>query len=364
MAVLLTAGCRDGAAPTDAGGDDTATAVAPSPASTPAATGTGSVPGTGVADTVLPSPTISASPGTDLAGNGGAGGCGPAPLMPGVSQITVTGGGADHPVRVFVPSSFDGMPMPAVLNWHGLGSNGDDQAAYSGYEELAEEQGFLVVHPTGVAAAGGPTSWQLAPDAGVGRDDVAFAATLIDELVADWCAEPKRIYSTGMSNGGYFTTRLLCELSDRVAAGVSVAGLFHPDGCAPTRPVPLLAFHGTDDDVVPYEGGDSVLLGDDAVPPALAALFAQSIRVEYEEFVAANGCTLTAADTFIDSEIVIHTYEECDGGFAMALFEVTDGGHTWPGSPLRDVTDGLGYTTGRVEATRDGWVYMREFSLP
>ena len=51
--------------------------------------------------------------------------------------------------------------------------------------------------------------------------------------------------------------------------------------------------------------------------------------------------------------------------FVMALFEVRFGGHTWPGSPLREVLDdSLGFTTGRVEATRDGWVYMREFSLP
>lgn len=283
----------------------------------------------------------------------------------GVSEITVTGGGADHAVRVFVPSSFDGAALPTVLSWHGLGSNGAEQAAYSGYEDLAEEQGFMVVHPTGVGTgAAGVRSWQLADDASGDRDDVAFAATLIDELVAGWCAEPTRIYSTGMSNGGYFTTRLLCELSDRIAAGVSVAGLYHPADCTPTRPVPLLAFHGTDDRVVPYEGGESVLSGGD-VPPALAALFDQSIRDEFEEFVVDNGCEPAATDTFIDSEIVVHSYEGCDGGFVMALFEVRFGGHTWPGSPLRDVVgDALGFTTGRVEATRDGWVYMREFSVP
>jgi polyhydroxybutyrate depolymerase len=283
----------------------------------------------------------------------------------GVSRITVTGGGAEHAVRVFVPSSFDGTPLAAVLGWHGLGSNGDEQAALSGYEELADEQGFVVVHPTGVADPGsGITSWQLADDPAGGRDDVSFAEALIDELVARWCVDPTRIYATGMSNGGYFTTRLLCELGDRIAAGVAVAGLYHPDGCAPTRPVPLLAFHGTDDRVVPYGGGDSVLFGE-GVPPDLSAQFEQSIRSEYEQFVAGNGCTTAATDTFLDSEIVIHTYEGCDGGFVMALFEVRFGGHTWPGSPLRDVLDdSLGFTTGRVEATRDGWVYMRGFSLP
>ena len=150
-------------------------------------------------------------------------------LTMGVNEITFTGGGVAHPVRIFVPSVYAGAPLPVVIDWHGLGSNGPQQAMYSGYEAVAESEGFIVVHPTGVAdAAGGANSWQLFPAPGRQRDDLAFAGALIDELVANWCVDRARVYSTGMSNGGFFTARLICEMADRIAAGVSVAGTFHP----------------------------------------------------------------------------------------------------------------------------------------
>ena len=103
-------------------------------------------------------------------------------------------------------------------------------------EALAEAERFIAVHPTGVPAEGDTrNSWQLASSPGDGsRDDVAFADSLIDELIANWCADPDRIYSIGMSNGGFFTARLVCEMADRLAAAVSVAGLYHPDGCSPS----------------------------------------------------------------------------------------------------------------------------------
>ena len=188
-----------------------------------------------------------------------AAGCGT--LTPGVNETTQTAGGATHPVRVFVPSVYAGSRLPVVIDWHGLGSNGPRQAMYSGYESVAEAEGFIVVHPTGVAdVAGGPNSWQLFPDPGRERDDLAFAGALIDELVAKWCADPGRVYSTGMSNGGFFTARLICEMSDRIAAAVSVAGMYHPEGCYPARDVPYMAIHGTEDKVVPYGGGESTLM--------------------------------------------------------------------------------------------------------
>jgi polyhydroxybutyrate depolymerase len=290
----------------------------------------------------------------------GAGAC--AGATPGASDVVVARGGADHRVRIFVPSALSALPAPVVLNWHGLGSDGAQHARYSGYEELAEQQGFVAVHPTGVGDGGGPASWQLTPGPGA-RDDLAFADALIDELIANWCVDPGRIYSTGFSNGGFFTARLICERADRVAAAVSVSGLTHPDGCDPSRRVPYLAYHGTDDTVVPYDGGESVLLSGGSVPADLAAVLGQSIHAEFEEFAADAGCDPTPTDQYIGVEVIVSNYSGCGFG-TMAFFEVQGGGHTWPGSPLADTTGAqLGATTGIVEATRDGWAYMREFTL-
>ena len=283
----------------------------------------------------------------------------------GVTETTLVGGGAEHAVRFFVPSSFAGAPLPVVLDWHGLGSNGTEQAMYSDYEAVAEEQGFIVVHPTGVAdAPGGPNSWQLFPNIGGERDDLAFAGALIDELVANWCADPARVYSTGMSNGGFFTARLICDMSDRIAAAVSVAGMYHPETCSPERDVPYMAIHGTADEIVPFlGGGESRLAGADA-EPSRRVFFEQVIPAEFAEFAADAGCETKTTDTAVGEDVIRHEYVGCDGDVPMIFDEVHEGGHTWPSSRLASFTEGaLGYTTEDIDATRDGWAFMSRFTL-
>lgn len=314
----------------------------------------------GVADTTQPATTAPTAP--TAPGDSDTTQC--AALSPGVNETTLTAGGAAHPVRIFVPSSYAASPVPVVLDWHGLGSNGPDQAAYSDYESVADAEGFIVVHPTGVAdGAGGPNSWQLFPEPGGERDDLAFAGALIDELVANWCGDPMRIYSTGMSNGGFFTARLICEMSDRIAAAVSVAGTYHPEGCNPARDVPYIAIHGTEDMVVPYAGGDSVLMTEDS-PDEFRVFFEQVIPEEFDEFARDAGCEANT-NTDVGEDVVRHEYTGCDGDAPLIFFEVRGGGHTWPSSPLAALTAGsLGYTTDDIDATRDGWAFMSQYLLP
>jgi len=272
-------------------------------------------------------------------------------------------GGADHPVRVFVPSTFAGEPLPVVLNWHGLGSNGPEQAAYTGYETLAESAGFIVVHPTGVPVPGSAlNSWELADDEDPNRDDVAFASTLIDTLVAHWCADPTRVYSTGMSNGGFFTARLVCELADRIAAASSIAGTYHPDGCSPARDVPYLAFHGTADVVVPFAGGGhSVLLTND--DPIQRAFFEQVMPDEFAQFAADAACSPDPMVGHVGDEVIRYDYTGCAGDVPLTFFEITGGGHTWPNSPLAASTGMLGRTTDDIDATADSWAFFQQHTL-
>ena len=287
-----------------------------------------------------------------------------AELAAGIHELTVAAGGAEHSVRVFVPSGRSDERLPTVLNWHGLGSNGPDQARFTGYEELAEAEGFLVVHPTGVPGPGAPTnSWELTEQQDPGRDDLAFAGVLIDTLIAEWCADPNRVYSTGMSNGGYFTARLVCELGDRIAAASSIAGISHPEGCTPARPVPYLAFHGTADLVVPFDGsGQSVLLtGDD---PVARAFFEQVMPAEFAEFAADANCTPPTSGAPVGEDVIRYDYRGCSGDIVLTFYEITGGGHTWPNSPLADLVAGsLGYTTDTVDDTADSWAYFQQHTL-
>jgi polyhydroxybutyrate depolymerase len=233
----------------------------------------------------------------------------------------------------------------------------------TGYEGLAETEGFIAVHPTGVPGLrGGGNSWQLADGQDPTRDDLAFADTLMDTLVAEWCADPTRIYSTGMSNGGFFTARLVCERADRIAAAVSVAGTYHPDGCTPARSVPYLAYHGTADAVVPYNGGGQSVLntGND---PALRVFFEQVMPDEFGEFAADAGCSPEPTVTPVGQDVIRHDYGGCADGTPMTFFEVTGGGHTWPSSPIADAIAVLGYTTKDVDATIDGWAFLQQHAL-
>ena len=283
----------------------------------------------------------------------------------GATTLEVVGGGVTAGVRVFVPPATpgdDGL-LPAVLDWHGLGSDGGQQALLTGYDDLAAREGFVAVHPTGPRGLGGQRSWELAQLDVPDRDDIEFAGALIDRLVAEFCVDPGRVYSTGMSNGGFFTSRLVCELAGRIAAAVSVAGVTHPDDCEPSRPVPFLAFHGTADRIVPYAGGTSALaLG--PTTPEVEAFFDQVMPDEFAEFAADFGCDGVPVASTIGDEVTRFDYVECDGDVPLAFHEIEGGGHTWPGSALGPVLTGaLGRTTTDVDATADGWEFMSRFDL-
>ncbi len=284
-----------------------------------------------------------------------------------VSRITVDDGGTEVDVRVLKPTDFDGQPRPAVINWHGLGSSGTQQRLLTTYEVLAEREGFIAVHPTGAvtpALDGEETSsWELAQFDDPDRDDIEMARALIDRLVTEHCVDPNRIYSTGFSNGAFFTARLVCELADRIAAAVSVAGVSHPDDCQPVRPVPYLAYHGTADDVVPFDGGSSSLDEPDS-PPEVREFFDQVMPDEFAQFAADFGCRSDPDPSSISSSVTRYDYRDCRDDVALAFVEIDEGGHTWPNSPIGILLSrDLGATTRDVDATVDGWQFMSQFSL-
>ncbi|MBU1880316.1 MAG: hypothetical protein KJ734_15315, partial [Chloroflexi bacterium] len=219
----LTA-CEAGARPSDA------TVPAPSPAAT------------GVA---LPTPTT-----RPIAY--------PVPLTAQASPVSsqpgeLESGGQRRHYLLHVPPGYAAdQPAPLAINLHGLGSNAAQQEQISGMSRLADAKTFIVVYPE---ALGDPATWRV----GAGSPDVAFIRDLIQHLAGQYRIDPARIYATGISNGGGMANRLGCDMADVIAAIAPVSGayLFWQD-CQPGRPVPVLAFHGTADRIVPYEGGQGL----------------------------------------------------------------------------------------------------------
>jgi len=337
---------------------------APEPDPTPAPTSEPEPDPTEV-PTVEPEPEPEPEPESEPQGNTAlAGGCGSGAVA-GTTTETFAFEDRDRTFERVVPTSYDdSTPMPVVLNWHGLGSSGAEQLVFSDYASLAQTEGFIVIAPTGVPAPGDTrNSWELDPSQDPTRDDLAFANELLDIVIESLCVDETRVYTTGMSNGGYFSSVLVCEMSDRIAAAASIAALSHADDCDPARIVPYIGFHGTDDAVVPFAGGGESSLAPGEVVP----LFLLEIPAEFAEFAVAAGCDAEPAVTQESEHVTSYDYLGCADDVEMTFYEIADAGHTWPGSLISLAISqgaGLGVTTNEISASQTSWDFFEQYSLP
>src|SRR5581483_3273435 len=162
-------------------------------------------------------------------------------------------------------------------------------------------------------------------------DDVAFAHALIAELVKTARVDPARVYATGISNGGFFSTRLACELSEEIAAVASVAATM-PETllpvCHPLHPVSVLFMHGTDDRIVPMGGGPILRNRGRAVSLADAVNFWRRVDA------TAGGPKTSFPDQARDgTSIRCDAYTSGKEGSEVLVYVVEGGGHAWPGGP-------------------------------
>jgi polyhydroxybutyrate depolymerase len=254
---------------------------------------------------------------------------------------------------LFVPTTYDpATPTPLVINLHGFVQWPAHQMQISRWNDVAEEQGFLVVYPEGT---GFPRRWRAGGWRGDPTPDVRFIADLIDTLSRQYSLDPARIYANGLSNGGGMSYLLGCTLADRIAAVGGVAGAYaYPlDECRPSRPVPMIAFHGTADPIVPYLGGPS--RGTEAGLPVIPDWIADR--------AALNGCRSTPEALPTSSEVSGLRYTGCDQGAEVDFYTLEGGGHTWPGGePLPEWLTGP--TSQAIDATRVMWEFFSRFTLP
>ncbi|MFC8080309.1 ferulic acid esterase [Streptomyces sp. NPDC057307] len=274
----------------------------------------------------------------------------PAPQQPGTSQLrTVASGGLSRTYQLHLPAGYTPRhDWPVVLAFHGRGNTGAGTEEFSGLSNLPA----IVAYPNGVIGTGDGDrqAWQGAPYAAPGVDDVAFTGDLIDELNRTLCVDKRRVYATGKSNGAGFTGLLACRMADRIAAIAPVAGAFYPEtgeNCRPSRPVPVIDFHGTGDVTIPYAGDPE--RGLPALPDWTAA------------WADRNDCHARPRTRIIEPDITITRYSGCDRGADVTHVAVTDGGHTWPGE---DSYSGGGYATHTIEAHEVMWQFLRQYRTP
>jgi polyhydroxybutyrate depolymerase len=247
--------------------------------------------------------------------------CGADQLPAGDHPLSMMFGGVvrSYIARVPVRTNIS-EPRPLLLDIHGLTSNAAQESAYTA-GSAAEKAGYFLVFPEGLEA-----SWNAGDCCGGSAaknvDDVGYLVALVGEVARQLCVDKKRVYATGMSNGGFMSHRLACEAANVFAAVAPVAGMLGipPATCKPSRPVPVLHFHGKADAIVPYEGGGIV-----GVHPF------RSARASFEAWAKIDGCTGPPTNTFSGTATTCETYAQCNGGVEVTLCSSTGATHCWPG---------------------------------
>jgi len=271
----------------------------------------------------------------DASGGGASAACAGKTGRPGAQQREIASGVLARTFRLSVPSSYDGSrPVPLVVDFHGVLSNAAEQEPRSRMVEAGEANGFIVATPDGYHR-----SWNAevcCSDAMADNvDDVGFMRDMVADIGADYCVDPDRVYAAGYSNGGIFAFYLACRAADLVAAIASIeAASPLGDLCRPSRPVPVLAFNGTGDPVVPYAiSGPTV-----------------------EQWRGIDGCGDTSAITYERGDSSCETWDECADGTAVELCTIEGGGHVWPGGG--DFPSYLGKKTEDLSATEESWKFF------
>ena len=270
-------------------------------------------------------------------------GVGHASAASGDTRGELTFGGIQRTYLVHAPS---GPAGGLVINLHGAGATGAAQAAITNYDSAADALGLVVAYPDGIDQSWADGRGASTPDR-QGVDDVGFLTALIGRLVRDYGIPPGRIFATGMSAGAFMANRLACDRADVIAAIAPVAGTLGSGvPCAPSRPVSVLEFHGTADQVVPFGGGPMQGRGggsDILSAPAMAA--------RWRDIDGCSGAPLEDDLASAGDGTSVHRFTavDCAGGTAAVLIQINGGGHTWPTGNFALPTAGL--TTSATNAS-------------
>jgi polyhydroxybutyrate depolymerase len=269
---------------------------------------------------------------------------------------TLVSSGLTREYTLHVPAIYDGSkPTPLVISLHGAGLWGAAQQEISQWNRVADREGVIVVYPSGRSGAG-PRVWD-AEDRGGSRTDVRFISDLIDELRKAYHIDTSRIYADGLSNGGGMAFVLSCTMSDRIAAvGMVASAQTEPwEWCKDHRPVPAIAFHGTDDTATPYLGGRTWI-----TPPRGRGF--PSIPEWMAKWGRRNQCDSSPTEARFAFDVTRTEHTQCAGNATVVLYTIEGGGHTWPGGGhLPEWFAGI--TSHTVDASSLMWEFFKAHPL-
>jgi len=278
--------------------------------------------------------------------------------------VSLEHGGRTRECLVHVPARIPLSPAPLLIVLHGGGgtATGMMQLTKNRFNELSDSEGFYAAYPTGLGK-----SWNILGDnehGYAGRnniDDTGFIAALIERLAASYAIDRTRIFATGISNGGFMSYRLACELSGTIR-GIAAVAATNPAGqkehCRPTRPVSVMIINGTEDPIVPYDGGSVIILG-----VKRGRILSTGDTVAY--WAAAAACPETRetrelpdSDPEDGTRVTRTEIGPCGGDARLVLIRINGGGHTWPGGLHYLPTRFIGRTSREINACDEIWDFF------
>ena len=259
--------------------------------------------------------------------------------------------GLDRYYLIYRPTSLENNNAPILFALHGYGSSAVFHKSYTQYEQIADENHFIVVYPQGYKLesllVNSSSHWNVGAWTSPSNiNDVDFIDTIIDLISDKYHINGSRIYSSGMSNGGFMSYHLACNLSSKIAAVASVTGSMSKEtlaNCSPSNPMSILQIHGLEDVVVPYAGLDAI--GMEPIDDVLT-FWADANNCNPERVIA-------VLDSFNNNNSAdyIH-YESCENDVGVKLIRIPSMGHTWPDS-----------NNFNISATEEIWNFLSQYDL-
>ena len=254
--------------------------------------------------------------------------------------LTVKGSAKPRKFIMHVPSAYKGdKPVPLVIDYHPIGGSGSGQMGSTTYKKLTDPEGVISLYPDGTAkGTGGMTGnspgWNVGPCCS-NDDDEEFTREMIKYVREKACIDPQRIYATGFSMGGGMSNHVACMMSDVFAAVAPAAMDLNKTNsakCTKARPISVINFRGTGDNVCRYGGGDS------GFNDGLNFLGAEGT---FKYWAEADGCT-GSPTTNKDG---CQEYSNCKDGVKVVLCTKQGGGHEQGNGSI-------------------GWPFLKQFTLP
>ncbi len=267
--------------------------------------------------------------------------------------------------QVYFPEErFAETELPILFVLHGGGGDaaGLIEATFGRFNALADDDGVIVVYPEGFEKqwndGRGPNGLGTAWDEDI--DDVGFISEIVRRLQTDFTIDTDRIFTSGISNGGFMSSRLLCDRSDLFKGGAIITATL-PENylgrCNPSNPTTVLVFNGTEDPLVPYDGGQITILGQER-----GLIMATEAYMQF--WANTNACLTSPAITDLpDNEddgttVQVYDYPNCDPQAAVQLYRIEGGGHTWPSGQDLLGEFLVGRTSREIVATDIVWDFF------